>query len=421
MRQPRLHPLRSATWVVVIAVAAISCADNGSATKATPASTTRPASAAAREIAATGDLSATPPALSAERPGTLLRFQRITTPIAGSTAGPSTLWRVMYVSSDDAGAPVAVTGLVRVPDGRAPGAGWPVISWAHGTTGTADRCAPSITLDYPPPPDPMVADGIVIASTDYIGLGTPGVHPYLDGQSEGRAVDDIVTAAGQLPEVQLSGDFAVWGHSQGGHAALFARELAATRLPAFHLLGTVAMAPPSSIAEAMTTILTAYPVKSFGAMALAGIVATHPGAQLTAVVNGEAAAAIESSVDTVCSDGVDAALAKFGWQSILVAQPSQVEPWASALAADEPAMAPGEGPLLLVHSADDVTVPAVMSATVKARTCARGESTLRWVLPSGGHEGAVTGSYAQDRRWTLDRFARKPAISGCGSSDGPPS
>ena len=142
MRQPRLHPLRSATWVVVIAVAAISCADNGSATKATPASTTRPASAAAREIAATGDLSATPPALSAERPGTLLRFQRITTPIAGSTAGPSTLWRVMYVSSDDAGAPVAVTGLVRVPDGRAPGAGWPVISWAHGTTGTADRCAP---------------------------------------------------------------------------------------------------------------------------------------------------------------------------------------------------------------------------------------------------------------------------------------
>ena len=423
MRRP-IRLLRSVAVLAVIAGASLACADDGTTTATATSTTVRPsggAPGAAQEIPSSGDLYAAPPTVTGERPGTLLRYQRLTTPIAGSTAGASTLWRVMYVSSDDAGAPVPVTGLVRLPDGAAPAAGWPLISWAHGTTGTADKCAPSHTLDYAPPPDPMVADGIVIASTDYIGLGTPGLHPYLDGPSEGRAVDDIVIAAGQLPRVKLDGSFAVWGHSQGGHAALFARQLAATRLPAFHLVGTVAMAPPSQIAEAMTAILTAYPVKSFGAMALAGIVATHPGVQLTDVVNAEAAAAIEASVDTVCGDGVDAALAKFGTQSVLIAQLAKVEPWASALAADEPAMAPGEGPLLLVHSADDVTVPASMSATIKDRTCARGESTLRWIVPSGGHEGAVTGSYAQDRKWTLDRFAQRPAVSGCGSADGPPS
>jgi len=374
------------------------------------------------EVPDGGDLYADPPTPTGAAPGELVRYQRVVeTPGPTGVVTPGALWRVMYTSTDDAGAPIVVTGLIRVPTDRpAPTDGWPVIAWAHGTSGTADRCAPSKQLDYPPVPDPMVADGFVIASTDYAGLGTPGLHPYFDGASEGRAVLDIVTAAGHLPGVATSRKFALWGHSQGGHAVLFARQLAAERLPDHELVGTVALAPPSLVKDSMTAILVALQPKGFAAMTVAGIAAAHPDARLSDILTPAAVAAIEGVVDSGCSSDVDRVLSLFGKQNIVVARPNEVEPWATYLAQDEPAMAPGTGPLLIVHSIDDRTVPQSMSSAVKERTCARGEPTLRWVTTSGGHNGIIDATRPQDRQWTLDRFAGVAPPSNCGQPDGPP-
>jgi len=44
------------------------------------------------------------------------------------------------------------------------------------------------------------------------------MHPYLIGESEGRAVLDSVRTARDLPDAGASHRFAVWGHSQGGPA-----------------------------------------------------------------------------------------------------------------------------------------------------------------------------------------------------------
>lgn len=387
-------------------------------TTSTMATTATPGSTAAVALPADADLYAAPPLLTDEAPGTLLRYQPAGDDLEATR--PGTLWRVMYVSSDENGEPIPVTGTIRIPDLPQPGDGWPVITWAHGTTGTADRCAPSFTLEYAPVPDPLVTDGYAIASTDYAGLGTPGLHPYLDGASEGRAVLDIVTAVGGLPDTRVARPFAVWGHSQGGHAALFARELAASRLPGHDLVGTIAFAPPSTIADTMTAIMLAIQPKGFSAMALAGIAAERDDARLGDILVPEAVAAIDAVVDTGCADDVDQALAAFGRRNLVVQPPNRTEPFASELAADEPATVPATGPLLLVHSSDDATVPSVMSSTVKDRTCSRGEPTLRWLLSSGGHVGIVASTWDQSRRWTLDRFAGVPAPSGCGQADGPP-
>src|SRR5271170_2262080 len=83
----------------------------------------------------------------------------------------------------------------------------------------------------------MLDRGYVVAATDYPGLGTPEVHPYLVGESEAHAVLDSVRAARAIPEAAAGARFAAWGHSQGGQAALFtgieasryAPELAARR------------------------------------------------------------------------------------------------------------------------------------------------------------------------------------------------
>jgi acetyl esterase/lipase len=97
--------------------------------------------------------------------------------------------------------------------------------------------------------------GWVIALTDYEGLGTPGPHPYLVGESEGRAVLDSVLAAHELDlGLELSDRYAVWGHSQGGHAALFAGQLAPEQLPEHELVGVVALAPATRLADNLAAV-----------------------------------------------------------------------------------------------------------------------------------------------------------------------
>jgi pimeloyl-ACP methyl ester carboxylesterase len=71
---------------------------------------------------------------------------------------------------------------------------------------------------------------------------TPQTHPYLVGVSEGCAVLDSVRAARQLPEAAVGGRFVVWGHSQGGQAALFTGLIAKDYAPELPLVGVAGAA-----------------------------------------------------------------------------------------------------------------------------------------------------------------------------------
>src|SRR3954470_1617467 len=140
----------------------------------------------------------TPPKHStAKRHGDPIWARRLTGAAALKPASSNTL--VLYRSTDAAGKTDAVSGTITVPKGRAPKGGWPILTWAHGTTGIADRCAPS-RFTQSPSEDPTsyserlraqlaayVRAGYAVVATDYEGLGTPAsVHPYLVGRSEGR-------------------------------------------------------------------------------------------------------------------------------------------------------------------------------------------------------------------------------------------
>jgi alpha-beta hydrolase superfamily lysophospholipase len=181
-------------------------------------------------------------------------------PLASAAALPSaaTTQLITYVSDDARGKPIVVSGTVALPRTKAPRGGWPVISWAHGTSGYADVCAPSndtvdgLDHDYfsviDPTLDAWVARGYVVVQTDYEGLGTPGPHPYLNGVSEANTVIDIVRAARDLNR-SVSRNWAVSGHSQGGQAALFAAQFAAKRAPELKLRAAVPIAPGGTFVE----------------------------------------------------------------------------------------------------------------------------------------------------------------------------
>lgn len=190
--------------------------------------------------------------------GTLLSHH----PLTGDAVLPSaaTSTRVTYMSEGPQGDPVVVSGSVSVPGGPAPDGGWTVISWAHGTTGVADACAPSSgsvpgsdgeylsfigdTLDR------YLQAGYAVVQTDYVGLGTPGIHPYINGDSEANAVTDIVTAAGEL-DPSIGTTWYVAGHSQGGHAAMFTAAEAPARAPDLNLKGAVAIAPGNRLGDTL--------------------------------------------------------------------------------------------------------------------------------------------------------------------------
>ena len=123
-----------------------------------------------------------------------------------------------------------------MPKGKAPKKGWPVITYAHGTTGIADQCAPSrdsssagiheLNSYAYPLLNRWLKAGYAVVRTDYTGLGTPDVHLYLNGVEEGRSTLDIVRAAKRLDKRLNVKRVVISGHSQGGHAALWAASLA---------------------------------------------------------------------------------------------------------------------------------------------------------------------------------------------------
>lgn len=181
--------------------------------------------------------------------------------------------RILYTTTDAAGRDAVASALVIVPK-DAPSGPRPVVVWNHGTTGVAQGCAPSLrdasaTRWAIPALEEALAAGWVVVASDYSGQGAPGTFPYLIGEGEARSSLDAVLAAGELDDLTLSPDTVVWGHSQGGHAALWTTLLAPEYTPGIEVLGTAAIAPaadPLALADellggeadAMLSVLTSW-------------------------------------------------------------------------------------------------------------------------------------------------------------------
>src|SRR5215218_3894435 len=164
----------------------------------------------------------TPPSpLPGKKHGDLIWARTLTGPAVVPGASKTKL--VLYRSQGVDGKGNAVSGIVSIPKGKAPKKGWPVITYAHGTTGAADQCAPSRDAvgtpvhGYNAYISPLLTRwlkaGYAVVRTDYEGLGTPGPHPYLIGNSEGRATLDIARAARKLNR-DIGSELVIAGHSQ---------------------------------------------------------------------------------------------------------------------------------------------------------------------------------------------------------------
>lgn len=150
---------------------------------------------------------------------------------------------VAYVSTSFNGENTVVYGQVSLPTSPAPEGGYPVISWANGTTGFAPQCAPSLVDSYADEYlNAWLDRGYAVLRTDYEGWGAAGPRPLVHGRSNANTVADIVAAAHQLSD-RLSDEWLVVGHSEGGGAALWNAALSDRTGSDFPLKGVIAIAP----------------------------------------------------------------------------------------------------------------------------------------------------------------------------------
>ncbi|MGA9895419.1 MAG: alpha/beta fold hydrolase [Xanthobacteraceae bacterium] len=346
--------------------------------------------------------------------GSLIRKE----PRVGAPAG-ATAYKVLYRSTKPDGTPIAVSGIVIVPAGQAPAGGWP-IAWAHPTTGVVSHCAPSLALfvfQQIAGSRRLLENGYAIAATDYPGLGTPGPHPYLVGDSEAHAVIDSVRAARSFPGLENSTRYTVWGHSQGGQAALFTGMIAKAYAPELQLVGVAAAAPATDLAALMTDDLNTAGGRNLTAMTMWSWArvfnapineVVEPAAMAT--VNALANECIEGAFDLYVREKMSAPLAT---AFLSVKNPATIEPWKSLLAQNTAGDLPPDIPLFLSQGLSDGLVRPAVTQAYKVRLCKAGSKVKMLLMPgvSHGFIGYDSADAAAD--WMADRFQGYTPPSDC--------
>lgn len=329
-------------------------------------------------------------------------------------------WTVGYVSTGINGVPVEVTGTVVAPEADVEPLG--VVSWAHGTTGMADACAPSAQPESISSAALALAqDGYVVAVTDYEGLGTDGIHPYLVGESEARSTIDIVRALPSIDDLTGvdSGRYAVAGLSQGGHAALWAGQIAPGYAPELELVGVVAAAPAAGISEMMVTIGT--PAQGFAVMTAVAYAGTYPDVALADYFTFDAIDAM-TVVNTGCVAEVFAAFIGLDAETMVLpaawdADGQPIGALVERLAQNEAGQAPVEAPVLLIQGEADAIVTWDRVEAVQRDYCALDTNAELRLYLGRGHGAEVVAAYDEVLAWLGDRFEGVEAGDGCATVD----
>ena len=327
-------------------------------------------------------------------------------------------WRVVYRSEAVNGNPIEVTGVIIAPAGSTDDSR-PVLSITHGTTGLADDCAPSLgfpddyTLGFIAP---LLEQGWVVVATDYEGLGGPGLHPYIVGESEARGAFDIVRAAQKVPGLGADGPLVVWGHSQGGHAAMHVAERWTDLAPDLDLVGVAAGAPPSQF-PLLSAFLQDGDFQGYLTMAGAGLAAAYDELDLEPLIAPEYEHLLDE-LENGCTGHIFEVFNPIPYEDLLTVDDIFALPeWNARLIENDTNQRPNEVPTIILHGDEDEQIPVVSSEALLAQLCdLEGHAPLeRRVYPGTNHGTSVTAYHDELMDWLKARVAGEPALDQCGS------
>jgi pimeloyl-ACP methyl ester carboxylesterase len=349
----------------------------------------------------------TPDPLPAGKPGELIRSEpadEYELPLEVSAV------LILYHSRSAAGEEVATSGVVLIPSEKKPPAGgWPVIAWAHGATGVARPCAPSLmrNIGHGPFLSMYVNLGYAVVATDYTGLGSNFRNAFLDAQSNATdVIDSIAAARAAVP--QLGTRWIVMGEGEGSLAAVAVAEKEnEIRDPGY--LGSIAI---SSLADAKELYAQSSPVSSsirFAFLAY-GIKTVFPQFQVADMLT-EKAQALYHYIEQNCGEPATISAVhpsetlKPGWEHNEFVQ--------RYFARNGLGQTQARGAILVISADADQTVPVAVTAPVVARMCKQGDR-VQWERYPDLDPGRVIGDSVRDQiAWIEARFAGRAVTTNC--------
>lgn len=401
MRIPFLP--RTATWIAAVGTCA--------ALVAGCASTLEPKAVSEPQAITTADFADDGPGSLVEA-NTIPSFDRSVSSVGGTTA------KVLYRSTSGIdGAPTVVSGTLFVPPGDPPPGGWPVMAFAHGTTGIQRECAPSASNDL------LGSAGLVksylelgfaVAAADYQGLGTDGNHPYLDNRTAGFNVIDSVRALRKLSP-SVSNRWAAFGGSQGGGATWAANEQAAGYAPELELVGTVSLVPAADMSgivrKAQEGTLTDDQAAAYIWM-LMGLHKSYPDLRIDDYISG----VVRENWDVLgaCSgpEGRQRGeiLSQMSADDLEPASPEATSLLTSLLERTALPIGPASAPMMVIYAGRDSFIDTRWTDDAIAEACALGNVIEADFQPDKGHGDVDGGASVQ---WLGERFGGQPAPSTC--------
>jgi len=318
-------------------------------------------------------------------------------------------FRILYHSRSAGGTDVAASGVVLTPDQAPPAGGWPIIAWAHGFTGIARHCAPSLmrNLNEGLFLAMYIKLGYAVVATDYTGLGTNFRNASIDMQSDAAdVIHSIAAARAAVP--QLGRKWVAMGESAGGLAALAVGELESDiRDPDY--LGSIAISGIADAKEFYETsakdslpaplVVLAYQIQS-----------VYPQFQANQMLT-EKGLAFYSQLEKSCvvmsrdPDTIAAPVLKPGWQDDSVVE--------QFLARNTIGRKPAYRPLLIVSSDADPAVRTGMTARAVANLCRQRDVVQFHDYQSSEFASVLGDSVREQLTWIQARFAGRPASSNC--------
>jgi hypothetical protein len=348
----------------------------------------------------------TPKPLPAGKAGELIRSEPID---EYYLSADFSAFRILYHSRSASGQDVAASGVVLEPEGRPPARGWPVIAWAHGFTGAARQCAPSLlrNLYYGPFLSMYLNLGYAVVAADYTGLGTDSRSAVLDVSSDASdVIYSIAAAHAAIP--QLGSKWVAMGPSLGGNVAVGVAEMEGA-IRDSNFLGSIAISGMADLKDiyerrsnqksSQMLEFVAYAVKT-----------AYPDFNLRDMLTEKALAAYQQ-VDETCSSldngpAVSAnEMVKENWQ--------KNEFVVKFLGRNVLGQKPAYGPILVISGEVDPDGLAAMSKSTVDRMCKQGDRVQFDKLPES-QTGMVIGDSVRDQMaWIDARLAGRNATSNC--------
>ncbi len=385
--------------------------------------------------------------------GQVIKKEKVATKIPGAQA-----WRIAYISSDVNNLKTISTGLLIAPAGKAPKEGRPIVSWSHGTTGSAQNCGPSQQInpavalneyylpngnswtDYGVLSLPeLIKEGYVIVATDYQGLGGGGKHQYSVGQTQGNDAINAIRAAGAVKETGAGKKALLYGWSQGGYSVLSAGGSKAylaqkgTAFDGIEVVGIVAVSPVnlSGVAQvamrssvnsdqALEKITAPLSVNIFEWAHLAammyGLQTAYPHKlQLTDWFTPEGAKVFDELSNNKCFHVLSDSLTySYGdrYKSLVRPDPVNTQAWIDALISGGiPNNAP-VAPVLMYRGTKDA-VPKPMVDIYENQMCKIGSNVKHVELDGATHFTSPVEAQQTFLPWFKDRLAGKPLTNAC--------